>query len=1112
MFSLRSLSLYFALILPIVVSTRSHAITIAVTTTNDNMTGCLRYAITNANATTAGANTITFNLPGPTYTINLTSPLPAIINPLTIDGTSQPGYVNAPLIELSGAGIVAGGAIGLQLNAGSSPSTVMGLAINNFNFEGIALNGASNVIQGNFIGTDPTGTYARGNSVAGISVASQGNLIGDTAAIARNIISGNGTGIILNGSGVTGNIIKGNYIGTDISGTTAIANNTNGIQLNLASANVIGPSNLISGNKLAGIFFSGNGANSNSVIGNYIGTEITGTTALGNTYAAVTISGALGNQIGGRNAGNGNVLSGNLQDGIFLTGGSSGTVVQGNLIGLSAAGTNAIANGYSGIDIAGSSSNSIGGLAISGARNFISGNTGYGVAIYQTNDTFNLVSGNYIGTDINGQRAVTNLLSGILVKGCSNTIGWSKGIGSGNVISGNGQLGIWLLGTNGSTRGNQVSGNIIGLDYTGTNILGNSQAGIEISGAATNQIGGTSSSTRNAISGNGYNGIFLLGAGTIGNVIQGNYIGTDSTGTLARGNIYDGIALQNVTNNQIGGTNASWTTLSAGNLISGNNANGLTSGNNGIYLTNSTQTIIQGNRIGTDASGTVGLANSWHGIYLDHSISNQIGGTIANTGNLISGNGRTGIFMSSSDEQIVQGNYIGTDISGNNAVANLLDGIQLYLNSCSNLIGGSLTGAANVISGNGNGAVYCSGASMNTIQGNLIGIAADGSSPLGNATHSVQFDIGSTNNILGGINAMEGNSIANTKRTSGISYAGVRIRNGAFNNLVSGNSIYNNAGLGIDLGNAGVNANISGETGVLATNANRLQNYPILSSAASGTIGTLIHGSFNSAPNISYSLEFFASPFGNTNGFGEGKIYLGHTNIALGTLISTNFSITLPVSMPTNWVITATATDSANNTSEFSNWITNIVTIPIPVAGLATYSRTAGLALIIPLTDLATNWSDASGYPIRLAAINFTTTNGVLLTPLNLAYNYDGSYTINSTAFLGYTNTSPNKNDQLSYTISDGYNTNVGLVNISVVGSITGQIKTITLTNGFASANFYGVLGWPYSIQRSTDLQNWVTVLTTNAPAGGLFQFTDSYSDLGGIAPATAYYRLFWQP
>ena len=179
---------------------------------------------------------------------------------------------------------------------------------------------------------------------------------------------------------------------------------------------------------------------------------------------------------------------------------------------------------------------------------------------------------------------------------------------------------------------------------------------------------------------------------------------------------------------------------------------------------------------------------------------------------------------------------------------------------------------------------------------------------------------------------------------------------------------------------------------------------------------------------------------------------------------------------------------------------------------MSTYSRTAGLALMVPLTDMATHWSDPSGYLIKLAAINFTTTNGVTLTPLNLAYNNDGSYAINSTAFLGYTNTSPNQNDQFSYTISDGYNTNLGLVNISVVGSITGQIKTITVTNGFASANFYGVLGWPYNIQRSTDLVNWVTVLTTNTPAGGLFQFTDTYSDLGGIAPTTAYYRMFWQP
>ena len=177
---------------------------------------------------------------------------------------------------------------------------------------------------------------------------------------------------------------------------------------------------------------------------------------------------------------------------------------------------------------------------------------------------------------------------------------------------------------------------MIGLDAAGANILGNGDAGVSIVSAANNQVGGSSGVARNVISGNGNNGIVLIGIGTAGNVIQGNYIGTDQSGALARGNVQDGIFLQGVGNNQIGGTAAG-----AGNLISGNNANGNGSGNNGIYLTNSAQNVIQGNRIGTDVSGTQKsgqfVERNLHGICCQQCNWRLLA---AGAGNLLSGNGR----------------------------------------------------------------------------------------------------------------------------------------------------------------------------------------------------------------------------------------------------------------------------------------------------------------------------------------------------------------------------------------------------------------------------------------------------------------------------------------
>lgn len=1154
----RRLSVAFGLALGLIFSASGQTNFFNVTSKNDAGAGSLRTAITTAN-TTAGINVIRFSLTGPSpFTIILSSALPVITNTMTIDGTTQTNYAGTPLIEINGTS--AGTNSGLQLNAPGC--TVMGLAINRFLVEGIKLSSAANVIQGNFIGTDPSGLLARGNSGDGILVTSQGNLIGGTTVAARNVISGNGqAGILLSGSGATGNTIAGNFIGTDMRGTNALANSTNGVQLNLAPANIIGPSNVISGNTQIGIFISGNGANSNTISGNFIGTDAGGHWRLANSYAGVTVSGGSGNQIGGRNSGDGNVISGNTQDGVFLTGGASGTTVQGNLIGLAAAGTNALANGYNGVSIANSSSNNIGGSA-SGAGNVISGNTFNGVAIEQTNDAFNLVAGNYIGTDITGLRAVSNLLAGVLIQGRTNTIGWkNKGSGTGNIISGNGQIGVWLLGTNGSVKGNLVAGNFIGLDKTGTNILGNGNAGVEIAGAAANQIGSPASAARNVISGNGYNGLILTGAGTTGNVIQGNYLGTDASGTLARGNTQDGVELLSVTNNQIGGTNSDAVTLDAGNLISGNNTNALNSGNNGIYLTNSAQNTIQGNRIGTDVSGTLSLANSWNGIYLFSGSSNQIGGVTIGSGNLVSGNGRVGIYLTNSTGQFIQGNYIGTDLAGSNAVANLLPGIDLekansnliggpgagnlisgagtasypavwlYLanqntiqgnligpnatgntlvnnnaggvglqlwNSSSNQIGGTLTGTGNVISGNGSEGMYFTNAAWNFIQGNFIGVAADGSTPMGNNGHNVDFNTGSTNNVLGGIAAGAGNVIAYAKIVGGANNDGVRVRTNTFNNLISGNAIHHNSRLGINLGNTGVNTNVPCESSVAATDANRLQNYPILSNATSGNFATLIRGSFDSAAGKTYALEFFASPTGNTNGNGEGQVFLGQTNLTLAAC-ATNFTFTLPASVPTNWVVTATATDPSNNTSEFSNWVTNRH-VPVPLAATANYTRTAGVAVLIYLTDLATHWNDAGGTnTISLWSVNLTTTNGILLTTNSTVITYPGN--------------SPNVKDQFSYAITDGLSTNTGLVNLTVVGSVSGQIKGISANHSGVTVSFAGVSGWLYNVQRSTNLMmSWVTLLTTNAPAGGLFQFTDTFGDLGSNAPAAAYYQLFWQP
>src|SRR5450756_1727155 len=161
----------------------------------DSGVGSLRQAILDAD-TNPGPHNIIFQISGtPPFTITPLSALPAVGNPTIIDGTIQNGFTSAPVIELNGASAGAN-VIGLQLLSGFS--TVRGLAINRFSAQGIVLNGPSNVIQGNYIGTDVTGKMARGNASYGLGVNSSGNLVGGTNAGNGNVISGgNDTGIYI---------------------------------------------------------------------------------------------------------------------------------------------------------------------------------------------------------------------------------------------------------------------------------------------------------------------------------------------------------------------------------------------------------------------------------------------------------------------------------------------------------------------------------------------------------------------------------------------------------------------------------------------------------------------------------------------------------------------------------------------------------------------------------------------------------------------------------------------------------------------------------------------------------------------------------------------------
>ncbi|HMZ19342.1 MAG TPA: BACON domain-containing carbohydrate-binding protein, partial [Blastocatellia bacterium] len=500
---------------------------------------------------------------------------------------------------------------------------------------------------------------------------------------------------------------------------------------------------------------------------------------------------------------------------------------------------------------------------------------------------------------------------------------------------------------------NTVQGCFIGTNNAGDSntSAGNSASGIVVINSTNNLIGGTTANAGNVISANGNFGVDIQSGS--GNIVQGNLIGTDVGGTIDLGNSFSGVQLTS-SNNTVGGT-----TANARNVISGNNSNGVT-------ITASGNTV-HGNYIGTNAAGTAALANNQFGVSVSGAgTGNSIGGTAAGAGNVISGNGNDGIFLSGSNVASVQGNIIGLNAAGTAKISNAANGIRID-EGFNHTIGGTTPAARNIISGNTGAGVLIrnsqtgggNGANNNSIQGNFIGTDINGTANLGNSGDGVSMNgigSGANNNTVGGTAAGAGNVIAFNSGT------GVRINISAVNNRVLGNSIFGNNQLGIDLGSFGVSGNDSGDGD---GGANNLQNFPVLTSAVVPASSTSIQGTLNSAANTTYRVEFFSNPACDVSGNGEGQVYLGFTNVTTDAGGNAAFSVSLPVSLTFGHVVTATATDPAGNTSEFSACSCTFTLTPSianfsPAGGGSTIAVATGSGCLRPATSNAP-WITVTG-------------------------------------------------------------------------------------------------------------------------------------------------------
>ncbi|MCX6296267.1 MAG: T9SS type A sorting domain-containing protein [Bacteroidetes bacterium] len=485
-------------------------------------------------------------------------------------------------------------------------------------------------------------------------------------------------------------------------------------------------------------------------------------------------------------------------------------------------------------------------------------------------------------------------------------------------------VGIEISGT---SHNNTIVGNYVGCNFNATDTLSNTH-GIELlSGPYQNIIGGATVSERNVFSGNDHVGIRLVNANS--NIIKGNYVGLNRTGNAAVRN-YDGISIEGTSKyNLIGGY-----TAAERNYVSGNVAYGIP-----VFGTGCNYNIIVGNFVGTDITGIDSIPNTYGVLFDDGASYNRLGGSVAGAGNLLSGNSGYGVFLYNPGTQkdTVIGNLIGTDISGTQPLPNsngiVIDGpsFKHYVDS-------------NVVSGNRQNGIdiHLAGTDSNIVVHNKIGTDITGTQPLGNALDGIRIGEGPHYSMIGG--AGKGNVIAYNGGN------GITVMTAAeLYNTFSENSIYNNAGLGIDLFPAGPTPNDVGDGD---SGPNDFMNFPVIQfvnldyfSGISTVTGTVDNTVFGGANGI--KIELFKAVV-DASGYGQGKDYFG-TAIANA---AGNWSFSCSCLTGADF-ITATATDLLGNTSEFS-LNTNITVDINDIAkndGIKLYPNPANDNLIVEFTD-----------------------------------------------------------------------------------------------------------------------------------------------------------------
>ena len=559
--------------------------------------------------------------------------------------------------------------------------------------------------------------------------------------------------------------------------------------------------------------------------------------------------------------------------GISLSGPPS--VVEGNYIGVKPDGTGPGGNGsggtFHGGIVVGSQGNRIGGTTAA-TRNVISANNPSGIVISE--GAGNVILGNRIGTNVDGDHAVPNTGNGIYFPDPLGvpTIGGGAP-GEGNLISGNAGSGIWIDAGDGAV----IQGNTIGLAVDRSTAMPNGADGIhaEFAGGV---IGGVGPSEWNVVSGNGGAGIALVNVSSTPTRVQGNLVGLKASGDGLVPNGAGQVVVSGSDSIDIGGA-----TAAARNVISGGGTS------DGVLLDSLTHDVrVEGNYIGTDSTGEVGLGNGSGVVVAGGSHDNTIGGSVPGARNVISASSNVGVsFANAGAGNRVLGNSIGTDKDEATVLANKV-GVELFATS-GTTVGSAVPPIGNVIAGSTvSGVVLHGGSNSNTFAGNFVGTDRTDTADFGNAD-GLRFDNdGGNDNVIGPTNVFA-HSVDR----------GIEMNTGT-GNRISASTFHDNGNDAIFLNEA----------------ANHNQAAPTVDSAVND-VGTVhVDGSLASTLNSTFSVEVFSTP--TCTGKPQGRTYLGSTPVTTDEIGHGSFSFSSNVPSEGD-AITATATDTTtHDTSGFS--------------------------------------------------------------------------------------------------------------------------------------------------------------------------------------------------